>query len=163
MCKIILTNLITEWLNTCFPFVVTRDESRKAKILFGIVIFYVICNIPRVILNLEELVAIAPAYWRSFTKANESDDENEPSCYSPPFWAHILRIISKFHLTLNASICCFVYCLMCSNFRKEMSNQFKMGLPFLRKFSCCTESLNAGESNSTIHWCFVAEKAIIVM
>ena len=146
-----LNNWITEWLNTFFPFVVTREESRKAKILFGIVIFYVICNIPRVILNLEELVAIAPTYWSSFTKTNTSDDEKEPLCYSPPFWAHILRIISKFHLTLNASMCCFVYCLMCSNFRKEVSKQFKTVLPYLRKFLCCTERLNSGESNSTIH------------
>ena len=94
-------------------------------------IFFVICNVPRIILNMEELVAVAPSYWKNyniFSTQNTTqnyEEPNKPLCYSPPFWAHILRIISKLLLILNASVGCLVYCVICSTFQAEISNQFK--------------------------------------
>ena len=88
-----------------------------------------VCNIPRTVLNLQELAVIAPSYWRNYNEFlmnSSTSPKGEaisalPLCYSPPFWAHILGSISKIFLTLNASIGCFVYCVMCQIFRKEMS------------------------------------------
>ena len=80
---------------------------------------------------MEELTAIAPSYWTKFqfiaapnTTYQTEQTLDAISCYSPPFWAHILRSVSKLLLTLNASVGCFVYCMICSQFRGEMSNCF---------------------------------------
>ena len=107
--------------------------------MFGIVIIFVVCNVPRIILNMEELFAIAPSYWKTYNTVSSRNmtqsnlEPNEPFCYSPPFWAHILRIFSKVLLILNASVGCFVYCVMCSAFRAEMSNQFRKMITFVIK------------------------------
>ena len=80
---------------------------------------------------MEELSAIAPSYWNNYnpiSKENSSEQAFKTfdaiKCYSAPFWAHILRSISKLLLTLNASVGCFVYCMICSRFRNEMSKGF---------------------------------------
>ena len=108
-----------------FFFVAKRGDLITAQILLVIVIFFIIFDIPKTVLNLEELVAIAPLYWRNyestfFGSLDKNDDHTVlPICYSPPFWAHILSSISHLFLTLNASICCFVYCSICRVFREE--------------------------------------------
>ena len=113
-----------------------REEAWKAKILFVIVIFFVICNLPSTVLNLEELVKIIPAYYRHLvvTYHNEvSPKEVEKRlCYSPPFWALILGSISKSLLTLNASICTVIYCAMGQLFRSQLSNRLKKIVAIMR-------------------------------
>ena len=107
-------------------FLAKREEARKARILFIIVAFFVVCNSPRVVLNLEELVSIAPFYWNSLFSVDNSEKnihyEGDKWCYSTPIWAHILRSVSNLLLTLNASVCCFVYCVVCRTFRMAMSH-----------------------------------------
>ena len=108
-----------------------RGDLITAQILLAIVIFFFIFDVPKAVLNLEELVAIVPLYWRNYkSTVFGSLDKNEgdtvlPICYSPPFWAHILGSISHLFLTLNASICCFVYCSICREFRKEFVSKLK--------------------------------------
>ena len=90
------------------------------------------CNVPLTVLNFEEFVAIAPSYWNNYKylftvepdKPTENEMQVEPLCYSHPFWAILLRSISKLLLTLNASVGCFVYCAMCQIFRSEVSSKF---------------------------------------
>ena len=107
-------------------FLAKREEARKARILFIIVAFFVVCNLPRVVLNLEELVSIAPFYWNSLFSVDIPEKNNhyegDKWCYSTPIWAHILRSVSNLLLTLNASVCCFVYCVVCRTFRMAMSH-----------------------------------------
>ena len=123
-----------------------QEEGRRAKILFAIVIFFVICNTPRVILDLEEFVVIAPSYWYKYKSffIHQSDIEStamKPLCYSPPFWARILHSISKFLLTLNASSGCLVYCAMCKIFRTELKNSCQNVIKFTSKtFRKCIRS-----------------------
>ena len=113
-------------IRVSYSILVKRDEGRSARVLFTIVIFFVLCNVPRAVLDLEEFVVIAPSYWDKYKSIFNSQLKDEapmlPLCYSPPFWAHILQSISKFLLTLNASSGCFVYCVMCQAFRTELSN-----------------------------------------
>ena len=124
-----------------FLSLVKRDEGRKAQILFAIVIFFVVCNVPLTILNFEEFVAIAPSYWSNYqhrfnvqtAKPTENEIQMAPLCYSHPFWATILRSISKLLLTLNASVCCFVYCAMCKTFRIELSSKIQCAIGRVRK------------------------------
>ena len=118
---------------------VKREEARNARILFIIVIIFVICNIPRIVLNLEELTIIAPSYWRKYNLFNpdatemKNEEEKQKLCYSPPFWAHILGSISKFLLTCNASVCCFVYCVICPTFRTELKTNACTLITFMLK------------------------------
>ena len=113
---------------------VKREESRKAQILFAIVIFFVVCNVPLTVLNIEEFTALVPPYWQNY-KHILSSTRNEttvvPFCYSPPFWADVLGSISKLLLTLNASMCTFMYCAMCQIFRNEISTKFHTAIKFL--------------------------------
>ena len=129
-------------MHIIFSFIpVKREESRKAQILFAIVIFFMVCNIPRTVLNLQEFVIVAPSYWRNYNKFifnSTTTTKNEsgtalPLCYSPPFWAHILGSVSNLFLTLNASICCLVYCSMCQIFRNELSKKLHNVITTVRK------------------------------
>ena len=112
--------------------------------------FFVVCNVPRIVLNFEELSIVAPSYWQRYnffgvngTEANNTErvnatetnnnEQNENFCYSPPFWAHVLRSISRFLLTLNASVCCFVYCIICRVFRSELQNRIQTIIAFVLK------------------------------
>ena len=114
-----------------------RDERRNAKVLFGIVLFFAICNVPRAVLDLEEFVVIAPSYWDKYKPIfnNKFKDSSPilPLCYSPPFWAHILQSVSKLLLTLNASAGSFVYCAMCQNFRSELSKTCQNFIKFIMR------------------------------
>ena len=109
--------------------------------MFAIVIFFVACNIPRTVLNFQEFAVIAPSYWSHYNNLffNGSPATSKetmsalPLCYSPPFWAHILGIVSNLFLTLNASICCFVYCVMCRIFRNELSKKLHNVITTVRK------------------------------
>ena len=123
-----------------------QDEGRRAKVLFAIVIFFVICNTPRVVLDLEEFVVIAPSYWNKYiTIFNHPTEIASPSskqlCYSPPFWARILHSISKLLLTLNASSGCLVYCAMCKIFRTALTKACHSVVKFVAKvFRKCSNS-----------------------
>ena len=127
--------------NFIYSILVKIEEARKAKILFAIVIFFMICNVPRTVLNLEEFAVIAPSYWRNYngfifnhsTTTQQAPIPVPPLCYSPPFWSHILGSVSNFFLTLNASICGFVYCVMCQLFRNELSKMLNNVTATIRK------------------------------
>ena len=116
-----------------------REEARKARILFGIIIIFVVCNIPRIVLNLEELAVIAPSYWKKYNffypheMGTKNEEQNLPICYSPPFWVHVLGSISKFLLTLNASVCFFVYCVICRSFRSTLSKRLRKLITLMLK------------------------------
>ena len=125
---------------------VKREEGRRAKVLFAIVIFFVLCNTPRVILDLEEFVVIAPSYWNKYKTFLSHPTEivsssSKQLCYSPPFWARILHSISKLLLTLNASSGCLVYCAMCNIFRTALSKACQSAVKFIAKiFHTCNNS-----------------------
>ena len=103
---------------------------------------------------MEELSVIAPSYWNSFkfdseqiiNENNEEQNKQQLCPYSPPFWAHILGIISKFLLTLNASVCCFVYCVMSPAFRDEISKKFINFTSYLFKIARSFRSDNTNRN-----------------
>ena len=136
-----------------FYFAAKRRDLITAQILLVIVIFFFVFNVPKIVLNLEELVAIAPFYWRNYKSSffgnlhQNDDDTVVPICYSPPFWAHILGSISHLFLTLNASICCFVYCSICPVFRQEFVSKLNSMIFYVKR----TLGLNE-------QWCVTARK-----
>lgn len=93
---------------------------------------------------MEELAVIAPSYSRKIANERNEEMNDQQLCYSPPFWAHILGIISKFLLTVNASVCCFVYCVMSPTFREEIS---KALINLMSRFSKIIRSLRNNNTN----------------
>ena len=139
--------MIWSFLLTCliiyFSYCIAkREEATAAQILIAIVIFFAICNVPKIVLNLEELVVVAPLYWKNykfiFDKSLQDADNDRvvPLCYSPPFWAHILGSISHFLQILNASICCFVYCIISPTFRQEFMAKLTVFIFYVKRIFC---------------------------
>ena len=91
------------------------------RILFAIVFIFFVCNTPRAVLNILELDHVASIYLGS----SDTDWRNELQCYDPPFWALILKFVSSFSLTLNASLGFFIYCLTSKQFRLEIRSLFR--------------------------------------
>ena len=98
------------------------DEARKAKVLFAIVFLFLVCNIPRIILNLEESFNV---FSKNYYLILYRDNKGKKPCYSTPYWTLILNCFSQLLVTINASICSVVYCIMCSLFRSEMVDTMK--------------------------------------
>ena len=118
-------------------------EARKARVLFSIVFIFAMCNLPRIVLNLEEGVQAITSYFDTYyliddqhqpqhlnttatsAAVNATAATSSPRCYSPPFWSYILGNISSLLLTVNASVCSIIYCVMCPTFRTEFLNKFR--------------------------------------
>ena len=100
---------------------VTEDErsARKqinmveqTKMLFAVVIFFLISHTPRSILNLEELAAIK----------NVKMARNE-GCAWMQYWTAILVPVSHILLQLNSSITLLIYCFFNSLFRETLKQK----------------------------------------
>ena len=137
--KCFLLTCLIRYFSCC---IAKREEATAAKVLIAIVMFFVICNVPKIVLNLEELVVVAPLYWKNykyiFDKSLHDVDNDRvmPVCYSPPFWAHILGSISHFLQILNASICCFVYCVISLTFRQEFMAKLTVLIFYVKRIIC---------------------------
>lgn len=96
-----------------------NEEARKAKVLFAIVFMFFACNIPRIILNLEESYNV---FSKNYNMIMNSDDEDDVPCYSAPYWTLMLNCFSQFLIVVNASVCSLVYCVMDRIFRSKVMN-----------------------------------------
>ena len=97
------------------------EEASKAKVLFAIVALFFACNIPRTILNLEELFAQLQNYM------------NGSNCkYNPPYWTIIFNIFCQTILNANGAFVSVIYCVMCRTFRAEVRQRFS-------RFSMCRD------------------------
>ena len=83
-------------------------EDNLAAIFMGFVFVFLICHMPRLFLNIHELIVMEGAM-----RCQMYDHE--------PFsmWSLILINVSHFLLVLNSSTNILVYCFMSSKFRKE--------------------------------------------
>ena len=95
-----------------------------------------LCNIPNVISNAEELITVAPSYYRFMMNGDIGLREETKPCYSPQFWIRILHSTSKLCITLNASACCFLYCGVCQTFRAELLNKSHLMVNSLKGLCC---------------------------
>nr|XP_040583812.1 FMRFamide receptor-like [Lepeophtheirus salmonis] len=84
------------------------EENRAAIVLFFIVVMFLICSLPRVILNLYEVLKL------NMLRAVVSN-----KCYTLPLWVDLLSSVSIALLVINSSINFFVYCFVNRTFRNE--------------------------------------------
>ena len=98
------------------------EVSKRAKeiqlsfALFTVVICFVICNLLRILLNIDELVIF---------KMAQASEQN--GCLGFPYWTLFAVSISKFLLALNSSGNFFIYCITSSEFRKTFVTLLKKG------------------------------------
>ena len=90
------------------------EEARAARVLFAIVMIFVLCILPRTILNLEECVFMIISYSNTFNFLQIFEASSQSiKCYSAPYWSYFVNIISQFLLTINASVGSIIYCVVC--------------------------------------------------
>ena len=97
-----------------------RAEDRTAMIFIFITITFITCHIPRLILDIHELI--------NLDNANMCQKAKMPDI--APVWTYILIYISHFCLVLNATFNMFIYGFMSPEFQKEL----KM---VMNQFPCC--------------------------
>ena len=97
------------------------EERNCAIVLFCIVAIFLICNIPRITLNMNESFYI---------------ERIDDVCYQKPLWVDIFFSINPLLLQLNSSINFFIYCLANPGFRMELTKfKTKCGIfSFFNKF-----------------------------
>ena len=88
---------------------IKREEERKARILFVIILIFLACNTLRFILNFEECLA-----GRDYAAAALA------GCTIHPFWALVMNHCSQLLICINSSLGFVVYCVMSQEFRKVL-------------------------------------------
>ena len=108
-------------------------EDNLAAIFMGFVLVFLVCHMPRLLLNIHELVVMKGAM--------ECRNQNHE-----PFslWSLILISVSHFLLVLNSGTNILVYCFMSTKFRKECSKFYRS----LSNSICCNARNNTPASNA---------------
>lgn len=98
----------------------SNEENRQSLVLFGVVILFLVCNVPRIVLNTYEVFTV------NIFKKNVDNE-----CYRLPLWVMITNSLSLILMTMNSSTNFFVYCFLNPSFRKEF---FRRLHEFVAKF-----------------------------
>ncbi len=99
---------------------VTVNESRRKKednlaaIFMGFIVVFLVCHLPRLLLNIHELVTIRHAMLCQ-----------ENGFYPFPLWSHLVICISHLLLCLNSATNILIYCCLSSKFREECRKVFR--------------------------------------
>ena len=93
-------------------------EIRQVAVLFGVVVAFSVCNVLRIVLNIEEIISFED--WIQTEKKAESIGK---MCTGVQFWAIITADISHFLLQVNASVNFFIYCILNKHFRMALKGK----------------------------------------
>ena len=109
------------------PMIYRRRINYSVLTLTSIVIMYILCNIPRLILNLAE----------HFLHEELSSKKDSCGCKIEPKWFTNLCSLSHFLLTLNSSANFIIYGVTEKKFKitgKRLIHNFGTGVIFLKEF-----------------------------
>ena len=90
------------------------NDNAQSTILVAIVLLFFLCNILRIVLNVED--------WISHTTRFEELGAKDCK-YGVPYWALLTAPISETLLRVNSSINFIIYCAFNNHFRNVISNQ----------------------------------------
>ena len=85
------------------------EENRQALILFGIVILFLVCHVPRNFLNVHEALTF-----------EQKKADYLAGCGGMPLWILIIGLVSHLLLTCNSALNFFLYCVMSKVFQTEV-------------------------------------------
>jgi len=86
-----------------------KNEDSLAMVFVIIILIFLVCHAPRIILDINELVNLKRSEYCASTGATPFS-----------FWSIILLNVSHFLLVMNSSTNMIVYCLLGSRFRTEV-------------------------------------------
>lgn len=106
-----------------------RMEDNLAMIFMGIVLVFLVCHFPRIVLALHETMVIKDAM---------SCSKNGENLF--PFWALIFSHFSHLLLVLNCSVNSIIYCLLSSKFRAQAYVFFCSRFEWVKRLgaACCS-------------------------
>ena len=114
-------------LHTCYKdrvvFASTFKSLFFSRILFVIVFTFVFCSLPRTILNLIELEHMLVWYYTKYF--NPDQTVHSAACFEPSVGFRVFCYVSNLLMTINASMGFLVYCLVCSQFKKQFKLVFR--------------------------------------
>ena len=94
-----------------------------SRMLIVIVVLFLICSLPRFILNLVELV-LALSWYFNKNLGGQSNSMNI-SCLEMPAWTFVMSHVSSLLMTINASSGFLIYCMACQTFLEELKSQLR--------------------------------------
>ena len=109
---------------SCSLSFVFRKRSLSAITLTAIVIMYILCNIPRLALNLAEYLLQPQLY--------EASEDDPCGCPVTPPWFSIMCHLNHFLLTLNSSANFLIYWSLGNKFKTSFKRQFLCFMTFQR-------------------------------
>ena len=120
-----ITDLLTSLIRICICILFTKTkfifDLFTSRMLFIIVAVFLICSLPRTILNLVELEQMLVWYFSKDSHPDLSIRSSE--CFDPPVWASVLSNVSSFLMTCNSSIGFVIYCMTCKQFRSQLGRR----------------------------------------
>ena len=126
-----------------------KNELIQSIILIWIVISFLICQVPRVTLNIEEMVSSAD---RDRVMAKAAD--LKVKCTGVKFWSHIIGDWSLFLLNLTPTMNFFIYCYFSKKFKDVLKSKLLSFFTFGK--SGDTNEDQSGVSCSVFQ-CFTAD------
>lgn len=108
-----------------------RVESNLAAIMMGYVLVFLICNFPRLMLNIDELARIRNVMWCAESGQRQF-----------PLWTHYVMYVSHLLLVINSSINIIIYSCLSSKFRQE-------GRALILR-CCCFNKSNSSSTHTVI-------------
>ena len=111
------------------------NVSNSAGTLAAIVLMYIICNMPRLVLNLAE--------YLSYPNAFQTDD---CGCIVTHSWLKVLTSISHFLLVVNSSLNFLIYFSIGRRFKMIMKLYFAKSCKNLQIFPCLKKNLSKEQS-----------------
>ena len=98
-----------------------RAEDHTAMIFLFITVIFITCHIPRLVLDIHELINLEIANMCQKAKMRDI----------APAWTYIMIYVSHFCLVLNATFNMFIYGFMSQEFQKELKT-------VMNEFPSCT-------------------------
>ena len=103
-------------------------EIRQAVVLLAVVIAFLVCNILRIILDMEETIS-----YEDRVQTEKHAASVGKMCTGVQFWAMITADISHFLLQVNPSANFFIYCILKKHFRSALKEKLIESATFIKR------------------------------
>ena len=94
-------------------------EDRLAVIFLVIILAFIFCHLPRVAIDIHEIITINQTNFCKEAKTQNSKANIFPA------WSFVAIYISHFCLVINATLNMYIYCFMSPLFREEVWQVFQ--------------------------------------
>ena len=116
-----------------------RNDIKKTKILFLVVLLFVVCHSVRVAMNINECVTMSNLNIKNFKDYEKAESKG---CDVESIWTKYAKPLNQLLLIINATLNFFIYLLFDNGFKDEIKQVAAIKC-VLRKFGINTIRTNA--------------------